>query len=590
MNHKQSWSHFKHGVNEPEFKEQLRGLGEDELRDVHKIMLRKRFAGKTSAVTGVTGALPTGGVSLISSFIGVRRAHINSERIGLIEERLEEQGWKGHKMGIKDYALPITLGVVGLGLGLDAALHHAAEAAMAPQAPLDPSMMNAGAGMVSPVDPSLGAIDPTGIFPPPIDPSLGAIDPTGILPPPIDPSLGAIDPTGIFPPPIDPSLGTIDPTGVFPPPVDQFTTAGGGLPLYDPTMMEQAGFPTFDPTAGIGTAPLYDPTTMAQSAFPTVDPTAGMGTTFPYDPTMLDTSGLLPVDPTAGIGSTLPYDPTLMGQSGFPTIDPTAGTGYPPALSGNQIWPQPFGATSGPSGIASNVVSAATHITPHFQNEIHRGLHKGSVKLAKKAFGNLYYKVVDREKHAVVGAALPQEQETARHAPPQMDAVNNTTPDIRVGAARTLIGSTEIKNIKRDFPMRSPRSWIRRVVVKGPKGSPDGILRAVAVQTFYRQEGSELSFKEGDKIDILERTNNGKDWWLGRNGSFVGLFPSDMIQILDKAIARYSFNSEAEDELGFGEGDVIEVVERTESKDGWWIGRIGTSMGVFPASYVEDWT
>lgn len=40
-----------------------------------------------------------------------------------------------------------------------------------------------------------------------------------------------------------------------------------------------------------------------------------------------------------------------------------------------------------------------------------------------------------------------------------------------------------------------------------------------------------------------------------------------------------------EDNLGFDEGDLIEIVEK--SADGWWTGRVDGNVGVFPASFVE---
>jgi hypothetical protein len=586
MNTSQSWSHFKHGVAKDEFKEQLKDLSENELRDLHKRMLRKRFAGKTSVVTGVTGALPTWGLSLVGSLVGSRRARINSDRIELIEEVLKEKGWKGHTMGLKDYALPVTLGAVGVGIGLDAAMHHVAEAAMVPpidvSTSVDPSMMSAGAGIVPPVDPSVGMVDPTALSLPPMDPTIG--------------------------------------TG------------------YDPTMIDQSGLLAADPSAGMGyTSVPYDPSMVAQPnivAPPTID---GLQTPFNdmtisgYDPSLgADTMG-------TGLqtGDTDPFnifgpDPVMSGQ-------------YPPP--GNLMGYQPFGVNAIASAGAAGVVTTATHATPL----LHHAAHKGAEMIGKKGIGKAYYKIVDHEKPADGGTALPGEVATPKYQSPQFvgvdrsatslgnwgetatcakpadsgatlageaatarylsaqlvgenrsalsfndlgDNMSNTPLDLHSTVVPTPIASSDVqiheKNTSKNPFRIAARSANRRVPAKGPPGSPDSVLHAIAVSTFYGQEDGDLSFREGDTIDILERTNHGKDWWLGRKGSTVGTFLSDTVQILDTAIAKYSFDSRGEDELAFGEGDIIEVVARTEHRDEWWIGRKGTIMGVFPANYVED--
>ncbi|KAH9949532.1 BAR-domain-containing protein [Amylocystis lapponica] len=53
-------------------------------------------------------------------------------------------------------------------------------------------------------------------------------------------------------------------------------------------------------------------------------------------------------------------------------------------------------------------------------------------------------------------------------------------------------------------------------------------------------------------------------------------------------VALYDFAAQAEGDLEFSAGDRIEVVERTESVEDWWTGRIGGRQGVFPGNYVQD--
>ncbi|KAJ2005796.1 BAR adaptor protein Hob1 [Coemansia thaxteri] len=53
-------------------------------------------------------------------------------------------------------------------------------------------------------------------------------------------------------------------------------------------------------------------------------------------------------------------------------------------------------------------------------------------------------------------------------------------------------------------------------------------------------------------------------------------------------VALYDYAALTDGDLSFKEGDRIELVERTESKDDWWTGRLNGVSGVFPGTYVSD--
>ncbi|CZR64530.1 uncharacterized protein PAC_14428 [Phialocephala subalpina] len=50
--------------------------------------------------------------------------------------------------------------------------------------------------------------------------------------------------------------------------------------------------------------------------------------------------------------------------------------------------------------------------------------------------------------------------------------------------------------------------------------------------------------------------------------------------------AMYDFTGQNEHEATVKEGDVIEVIEKTES--GWWLVRFGGKLGWLPGAYVEE--
>lgn len=51
--------------------------------------------------------------------------------------------------------------------------------------------------------------------------------------------------------------------------------------------------------------------------------------------------------------------------------------------------------------------------------------------------------------------------------------------------------------------------------------------------------------------------------------------------------ALYEFAGESQGDLSFREGDRIQVLKKTDSMDDWWEGRLGGAQGSFPANYCQ---
>lgn len=51
--------------------------------------------------------------------------------------------------------------------------------------------------------------------------------------------------------------------------------------------------------------------------------------------------------------------------------------------------------------------------------------------------------------------------------------------------------------------------------------------------------------------------------------------------------ALYDFEGQGEGDLSFKEGDKIKIVEKSESTDDWWEGELRGVKGSFPANYVK---
>ncbi|ORZ12311.1 hypothetical protein BCR42DRAFT_420395 [Absidia repens] len=53
------------------------------------------------------------------------------------------------------------------------------------------------------------------------------------------------------------------------------------------------------------------------------------------------------------------------------------------------------------------------------------------------------------------------------------------------------------------------------------------------------------------------------------------------------ARAVYSFAGEQDGDLSFKENEIIIIVQKSDSQDDWWTGKVGSKQGVFPANFVE---
>jgi len=53
-----------------------------------------------------------------------------------------------------------------------------------------------------------------------------------------------------------------------------------------------------------------------------------------------------------------------------------------------------------------------------------------------------------------------------------------------------------------------------------------------------------------------------------------------------KLVALYDYNAQGQDEISFKEGDTLFLIEKTET--GWWEGEINGKKGLFPGNYVEE--
>ncbi|KAF7726844.1 hypothetical protein EC973_008351 [Apophysomyces ossiformis] len=144
-------------------------------------------------------------------------------------------------------------------------------------------------------------------------------------------------------------------------------------------------------------------------------------------------------------------------------------------------------------------------------------------------------------------------------------------------------------------------------------------LSAVVLFGYEAAESNEMTLIEGETILQIDQVDEG--WWfgVGDDGKKQGLFPANYVQILEEeeeqepmappppppmppvsqptptpkedlgqtAIALYDYAAGEDNEISFKESEIITHIEFV-SED-WWqgVGPDGTTVGLFPANYVE---
>ncbi|XP_062573950.1 SH3 domain-containing kinase-binding protein 1-like isoform X2 [Saccostrea cucullata] len=62
---------------------------------------------------------------------------------------------------------------------------------------------------------------------------------------------------------------------------------------------------------------------------------------------------------------------------------------------------------------------------------------------------------------------------------------------------------------------------------------------------------------------------------------------SKLASTVEKAVVRYSYSADNEDELSLKENDVIVILDKDLEDAGWWKGELNGKVGVFPDNFVE---
>lgn len=127
-------------------------------------------------------------------------------------------------------------------------------------------------------------------------------------------------------------------------------------------------------------------------------------------------------------------------------------------------------------------------------------------------------------KAAAAAAAAAEDAETADDLPaytPAVAAVPAAGPSAGAAAGVSVGRSTSLAGKK---PPPAPPSKPSALAKKKAEV-------AVALYDYTAQADGDLSFKAGDRIDVVARTASENDWWTGRLNGKQGVFPGNYVQL-----------------------------------------------------------
>lgn len=105
----------------------------------------------------------------------------------------------------------------------------------------------------------------------------------------------------------------------------------------------------------------------------------------------------------------------------------------------------------------------------------------------------------------------------SKHAPPSSTTIPKNAPSISPAGNDRLIS-----------PFSDQSEVIKKKRAPPPPPPSRGTPKKEYVEALYdlpASQDGDLSFSVGDRIEVVERSDNTDDWWKGRIGNRVGMFP-----------------------------------------------------------------
>ncbi|CAI4216739.1 unnamed protein product [Parascedosporium putredinis] len=197
----------------------------------------------------------------------------------------------------------------------------------------------------------------------------------------------------------------------------------------------------------------------------------------------------------------------------------------------------------------------------------------------------------------------PREEEPPRQPSPVRERDNYRAPAIAAGVAAGVGAGAAAAAVAHSYENEQEEE-----VEEEEERSGSG-HRAIVVYDYEKAEDNEVDLREDEYVVDIDMVDD--DWWLGTNSQGDrGLFPSNYVKLVEggdedamvaqeipepaapsapsagpTATASFDYEAAEDNELSFGEGDIITDLEFPD--EDWWFGHFNGDSGLFPANYVE---
>ena len=117
-------------------------------------------------------------------------------------------------------------------------------------------------------------------------------------------------------------------------------------------------------------------------------------------------------------------------------------------------------------------------------------------------------------------------------------------------------------------------------------------IRMRSLFEYEAQRDEDLSFAENVVILAHPPKDAASPWWYGTTATTqaAGWIPKDYVQEIVPAehVAAFAYEGAGPEEVSFGEGERVVIVDKVEGGEGWWKAEKGGLIGLVPATYFDS--
>lgn len=201
-------------------------------------------------------------------------------------------------------------------------------------------------------------------------------------------------------------------------------------------------------------------------------------------------------------------------------------------------------------GLQQSVLKVPPYLQTDYQNEVYKNLQPNYTALTKSVTNG-----EEKERRESIMSRASSKLRI-EHLSFRKHIENKSAP----ATPRSEVSTPILTTPDAPIPPESPLDWNER-------GAGDGLSNQ------HDSDFDEFSSRSDSSADLTDMIK----------GEIDGVKQTKSI---GKCRALYNYTPRLNDELTLSPGDIINIYEKQE--DGWWSGDLNGSVGIFPATYVEE--